>query len=152
MSHDTEAIGRLLATQCHRLDRGTPDEVASLFLPDAVLRPRFDGAYIVTGRDAIRRWYRHYEGALRSNVRHLRHMLHSAAIDVRDSEATAKAYFTAAFIGGDGKARTAFGLYEDRLANVGGEWLFVEHTIDASFTMTAAETSETFSPLGYVAE
>mgnify|MGYP002072677821 CR=1 FL=1 len=143
-------IEHLLASYCHAVDRGTPDEVATLFAADAVLRPRFDGPYTVHGREAIRGWYAHYNAHFREGVRHLKHMISSVMIDVAGERATAYCYLTGVFVSkSDGKGVSVFGSYTDIVTRVEGCWLFADRLIEASFLATGLTVVEEFPSLGY---
>lgn len=151
MSNDITLIKQLLAAYCHRVDRGTPEEVAALFATDAVLRPRFDGEYVVQGRAAVRDWYAHYNRSLRDNIRHLKHLISSISIEVEGARADACCYFTACFVNdSDGKAGLCFGTYTDVLTRVDGQWMFADRTIETHVVLPGLEAVEQFPSLGYV--
>jgi hypothetical protein len=150
MSQEITRIEQTLAAYCHRVDRGTPDEVAALFTVDAVLRPRFDGDYVVNGRSGIRDWYSHYNRVLRANVRHMKHMIHSISIEVAGARAHACCYFTGCFVANsDGKARMVFGTYTDTLAQVDAAWLFADRLIETHIVLPGLTAEETFPSLGF---
>jgi len=151
MSSDIVSIEQLLANYCHRVDRGTPGEVAALFAPDAVLRPRFDGDYEVRGREAIRGWYAHYNQHLRDRIRHLKHMIHSVSVEVDGDRANAVCYFSGCFINNsDAKAALVFGTYTDELSRVDGRWLFADRAIATHVVIPSLEALEQFPSMGYV--
>ncbi len=143
-------IKQLLAKYCHRVDRGTADEVAALFAPDAVLLPRFDGDYVVNGRSGVRDWYAHYNRNLRDGLRHLKHMIHSIEIETDGPRAQSICYFTACYVeGGSGKAGLCFGTYTDRLTELDGHWLFAERQIETHIVLPQLEALERFPSLGF---
>lgn len=150
MSQAETDIKQLLATYCHRVDRGTPEEVATLFAPEAVLRPRFDGEYAVNGRTEIAGWYAYYNEHLRSGTRHLKHMISSIEIHVDGTRARSCCYFTAGFVSTrDDKVWLAFGTYTDQLVQKDEGWLFVERIIDTHFVVPGIECVEKFPSMGY---
>lgn len=150
MSSDVSQINQLLANYCHRVDRGTPEEVAALFAPDGVLKPRFDGDYDVAGRDAVRGWYAHYNKHLRDGIRRLKHMIHSISIEVDGNRAKSVCYFSGCFISNaDDKATLVFGTYTDDLGRVEGTWLFLERTIESHIVLPGLEALEQFPSMGY---
>lgn len=150
MSQAITDIKQLLAKYCHRVDRGTEEEVAALFAPDAVLRPLFDGDYVVRGRAGIRDWYAHYNRHLRDGLRHLKHMIHSMEIEADGPRARSSCYFTACYIeAGNGKAGVCFGTYTDRLALIDGQWLFAERQIETHILLPQLEALERFPSLGF---
>ncbi len=150
MSQEITAIEQLLANYCHRVDRGTAEEVAALYAADAVLRPLFDGDYVVNGRAGIRDWYAHYNRHLRDGLRHLKHMVHSAHIEVDGSRARSVCYFTACFVdAGSGKAGVCFGTYTDRLTLSAGQWLFAERQIETHILLPQLEALEKFPSIGF---
>ena len=150
MTDDVVLIQQLLAHYCHRVDRGTPAEVAALFAPDGILKPRFDGPYDVVGREAVQGWYAHYNTHLRAGIRHLKHMVHSAAIDVTGNNGKSVCYFSACFIGNDdGNAGLVYGTYSDSVIKHQGLWLFAERTIDTHIVLPGLEAIEKFPSIGY---
>ncbi len=150
MPQDITRIKQLLANYCHRVDRGTPEEVAALFAEDGILRPRFDGPYEVRGRAAVRGWFAHYNQRLRDNTRHLKHMISSIAIDVAGNTATASCYLTVVSVSNaDNRASLCFGTYTDRLIKVVDTWLFAERVIDTHFLVHSLDMIEKLPSLGY---
>jgi len=150
MTQDITHIKQLLATYCHRLDRGTAREVGALFAPDAVLHPRFDGDYSVRGRDAIVGWYAHYHQTLRPGLRNLMHMVSSIEITTSGADARACCYFTAGWVSAaDNRAWLAYGTYTDALSRQGPNWLFAERTIETHFVIPGIECLEKVPSLGY---
>jgi hypothetical protein len=150
MSTDITAIEQLLAEYCHRLDSGTPAEVAALFHPEAVLQPRFDGGYEVCGRAAIEGWYRHYERALKAKIRHLKHHIGSAWIRVDAARADARCYFLTTYVANaKDQAYFVHGTYTDTLIRASDRWLFLARRIDIAFSAPLAGAMETFPSLGF---
>ncbi len=150
MENDLAAIKQTLAAYCHRVDRGTADEVAALFAEDAVLSPYYDGEYDVHGRDAIRGWYAFYHANLGASVRHLKHLVHSILIDVDGDAATSVCYLTAYFITKhDGTAYQAQGTYHDTLVRDGEHWLFQTRRIDVEFVTPLGAVIERMTPMGF---
>lgn len=153
MSNDITQIKQTLAEYCHRVDRGSAAEVAALFRPDAVLRPRFDGDYEVRGRARIEAWYAHYHAQLRPAIRHLMHHVGSALVTVQGERAESTCYFIATFVtAADGKAVLVPGRYTDSLVRDGSRWLFGERLIESHFVATLIEVTETFPSLGWPGE
>ena len=152
MHDDTHLIHQLLATYCHRVDRGSPEQVAALFAPEAVLCPRFDGDYEVVGREAIRGWYAHYNEHVRAGTRHLKHMIHSTTIEMDGERAATACYFSCCLIGnGDDKGCLVYGTYSDMLARQQGGWLFARRTIETHLVLPGLIAVERFPSMGYAA-
>ena len=150
MSHDIIAIEQLIFAYCHRVDRGTPDEVAALFAPDAVLRPFYDGRYEVRGRDAVRSGYAYYERHFKSTVRHLKHMVMSPFIEVQGERATGVSYLLASALTiSSGDAFIATGTYTDEYVHLDGQWLFKMRQIELEMMPTPSKAVERFTPLGF---
>lgn len=150
--NDETAIRQLLADYCHRVDRGTPADVAALFADDAVLRPWFDARYDVVGRANIERWYAHYDRQLRANVRHLRHQIGSERVRVDGERADVDCYFIATYIANEGsQAFFVHGSYRDTVVRVAGGWQFASRTIEVGFAAPLAGAVEQFPSLGWPA-
>ena len=148
MTADITTIKQTLADYCHRVDRGTANEVADLFHKDAILRPYFDGKYDVHGREQIRAWYTHYHENFRANVRHLRHSIGSISIDVYGTTARSVCYLLASFVSNaDETAYFVTATYTDDLVNEADAWLFKDRLIETSFITSHGEFSETFPSL-----
>lgn len=143
-------IKQTLAAYCHHVDNGETDAVAALFTEDAVLRPRYDGAYEVTGRSRIRDWYAWYQAHFCAGIRNLRHLIHSIRIEADGDEACAICYLSAWFISlEDGRAYQAQGTYRDRLRREGERWLFQERQIDVDFVVDCGTPLEQVTPMGW---
>ena len=150
MSDDLAAIKQTLANYCHRVDRGSADEVAALFAKDAILSPHYDGKYDVYGRDAIRGWYAFYHQTLGAGVKHLKHLIHSMMIDVDGDAASSVCYFTGYFVSKeDGTAYQVQGTYYDTCVREGGEWLFQTRRIEVEFMTPLGEVAERMQPMGF---
>ncbi|MGR8947655.1 MAG: nuclear transport factor 2 family protein [Gammaproteobacteria bacterium] len=150
MSSDQTAINQLLASYCHRVDRGEPAQVAELFAADAVLLPRYDGNYRVEGREAIQSWYTFYNDNFKSGVRHLKHLIHSVALDIDGDQATGVCYLTAYLISkADGLVYQVQGTYFDKFVKVGGSWLFRQREINVEFMTECGPAIERLEPLGF---
>lgn len=150
MSNDVSAIKQTLATYCHRVDRGSADEVASLFAADAILSPYYDGHYDVYGRDAIRSWYAFYHQTLRASVKHLKHLIHSVMIDVDGDAANSVCYLTAYYITKqDDTAYQVQGTYFDTLVRQGQAWLFQNRRIEVEFMTPLGDVVERMQPMGF---
>jgi ketosteroid isomerase-like protein len=136
MLEDVVAIEQVLYRYCHAVDRGTADEVAALFHPEATLVPLYTGEPPRTGRAAVRDWYAAYHRDFRARVDHLRHCVASPAIEVSGNEATARSYLIADGVAKEtGKPMVVAGLYEDRLRKEGGRWLLLERRIHVFHAM-----------------
>jgi len=150
MSEEVTAIKQLLATYCHRVDRGTADEVAALFAPDAVLMPYYDGRYEVHGREGIRGWYAFYHQSLGARVRNLKHLIHSIMIDVDGDAASSVCYLTAYFtMKSDNVAYQLQGTYHDTLARAREGWLFQTRRIEVEFLTPLGEVIDAMEPMGF---
>lgn len=140
MSHaaDVIAIQQVLHRYCHVVDRGTVDEVAALFHPDAVLLPAYESDKRYEGREAIRGWYANYDNTLRSGVKFLRHKIESPVIDVSGDEAVSTCYLDAdAITASTDKPMIVFGRYDDRFVKDGGRWYFKERKIITYYSLAA---------------
>ena len=132
MSNDHAGIKQTLAAYCHRVDRGTADEVAALFAQDAVLMPYYDGKYDVHGRDGVRDWYTFYHQTMSETVTGLRHLIDTTLIDVNGDTASSVCYLTALFtMKADNVAYQAQGTYFDTLVRANdSHWLFQTRRIE----------------------
>lgn len=140
MSHadDVIAIQQVLHQYCHVVDRGTVDEVADLFHPDAVLLPAYESDKRYEGREAIRSWYANYDNTLRSGVKFLRHKIESPVIDVSGDEAVSTCYLDAdAITASTDKPMIVFGRYHDRFVKDGDRWYFKERKIITYYSLAA---------------
>lgn len=127
---DEAAIRRLIDGYCHYVDRGSADEVAALFHPDATLIATFeeDGRY--KGRAAIQQWYADYHANFRSKLEHLRHKISNVLIDLDRDEARAVSYMDADCVElGQHSVLPAIGRYDDRFIREGKDWFFSERAI-----------------------
>ncbi len=150
MSNDITSIKQTLAAYCHRVDRGTPGEVAALFAENAVLRPFFDGRYECRGRPAVEAWYAYYEEHFKSGVRHLKHMIMSPMIEVDGTRASSVSYLLASAVSkATDEGFFVTGTYTDELVRSGGKWLFQVRQIDVEFMTPPMKAVETFPPLGF---
>jgi hypothetical protein len=150
MSDPITEINQLLAAYCHRVDRGTPAEVAALFTAEAVLRPFYDGRYEVRGRQAIESWYAYYEAHFKSGVRHLKHMIMSPLIEVDGARANGVSYLLASAVGiANGEGFMATGTYHDEYIQQDGRWLFAVRQIEVEMMPTPTKAIEQFPPLGF---
>jgi ketosteroid isomerase-like protein len=130
MIEDIVAIEQVLYRYCHAVDRGTADEVASLFHQDGTLMPVYSGEQPRRGRAAVREWYATYHRNFRAGVDHLRHCVASPVIEVSGNEARAQSYLIADAVSKEtGKPMLVAGFYEDRLTKDGGRWYFMERQI-----------------------
>lgn len=152
MNADISAIGQVLAEYCHQVDGGTPTAVAALFHPRAVLEPRFDGPYTVSGRDDIERWYAHYDAVFKAKIRHLRHHIASPWIRIAGQEAQVSTHFNASWLAADsGVATFAQGTYADILVQAAGRWQFMLRRIEIGFLAGMPQAVEQFGSLGWPA-
>jgi hypothetical protein len=127
---DHLAIQQLLHKYCHAVDRGTADEVATLFHRDGILLPRYESDERYEGREEVRGWYQRYMENFRSKVRYLRHKIESPVIEITGDEATAVCYLDADSISVSvNEANVAFGRYDDKFVKDEGRWWFKERTI-----------------------
>jgi len=127
---DQMAILSLLHQYCHAVDRGTADQIASLFSVDAILRPTHEGEEIFEGRAAIRAWYEHYDKRVRAGRRHRLHRISVPYIVIECGQATADCYLdSTALLIETNIINVSAGRYEDKLVKVDGRWLFRDRTI-----------------------
>ena len=150
MADDVTKIKQTLADYCHRVDRGTADEVAALFATNALLRPKYDGDYTVEGRDGIREWYAFYHDNFRTGVKHLKHLIHSISIDVNGDRAEGVCYLTAYLISNeDGLVYQVQGTYFDKYVQIRDDWLFQQREINVEFITQCGAPIESLEPLGF---
>jgi ketosteroid isomerase-like protein len=150
MGNDLAAIKQTLASYCHRVDRGTAEEVAALFARDAILSPYYDGKYDVHGREGIRGWYAFYHQTLGAGVKNLKHLIHSMMIDVDGDAASSVCYLTAYFISKeDNSAYQVQGTYHDTLVREGAQWLFQTRRIEVEFMTPLGAVIERMEPMGF---
>ena len=150
MSKDITMIKQTLAAYCHRVDRGSADEVAELFAEDGVLRPYYDGKYECAGRDAVRDWYRFYHAKMGATVTNLKHLTHSTEINVNQNSAESVTYMTAYFtVKEDGIAYQAQGTYFDTMVRDGDRWLFKDRRIEVEFITSLGKPISAMAPMGY---
>ncbi|MGR8947895.1 MAG: nuclear transport factor 2 family protein [Gammaproteobacteria bacterium] len=145
-------IQETLSAYCHRVDRGTANEVAELFAKDAVLMPYYDGKYDVHGREGVREWYTFYHRKMSETVKNLRHSIDTISIDI-DTEgdvANSVCYLTAHFtMKADNVAFEARGAYFDSLVRDGERWLFRTRRIEIQYITRMGEVIESMHPMGF---
>lgn len=150
MSNELSAIEQTLAAYCHRVDRGTADEVAELFAEDAVLMPYYDGNYDVHGREGIRSWYVFYHQKMSENVKDLRHSISTASIEIDSDAASSVCHLTAYFtMTADNTVYQAQGTYFDTLVRVDKDWLFQTRRIEVGYITRMGEVIESMQPMGF---
>jgi len=137
MSDDVSKIQQVLIHYCHRLDRGSAEEVAQLFAEDGVMRPAYESSEAVRGRETIRQWYGQYISNNRPVLRNLKHIPTAMQVDVDGDLGSIVAYFTAMYVK-DGSFVQIFGTYHDQMVRIGGVWLFAEHRIDTDLVLPGA--------------
>lgn len=145
-------IQQTLAEYCHRVDRGTANDVAELFADDAVLMPYYDGHYDVHGRDGVREWYTFYHQKMGETVKNLRHSIDTISIDVDHEGATASSvcYLTAHFtMKADNVVYEARGTYFDSLVRGDDRWLFQTRRIEVQYITRMSEVIESMQPMGF---
>ena len=150
MTEDIVAIQNLLASYCHRVDRGSADEVSKLFAEDAILRPYYDGDYECHGRDAVKRWYAFYHENLGAAVKNLKHVISSSEISVHGEAGESVTYLTAYFITKeDGVAYQTIGTYFDKLKKYGKQWLFQDRRIEVEYMTQLNGVIDKMEPMGF---
>ena len=150
MSNEIAAIEQTLAAYCHRVDRGTADEVAQLFAQDAVLMPYYDGKYDVHGREGVRGWYTFYHQTMGENVKDLKHLISTASIDVDGDAASSVCYLTAYFtMTADNVVYQAQGTYFDTLVRVDNAWRFKTRRIEVEYVLRMGEGIDGREPMGF---
>ncbi len=136
-----EAIRHTLSVYTNAGDRGALEELASAFLPDGVLE-MFGGTFV--GRAAIIERLAHVVDPTASGpgavpLGFLRHHLTSCRIDLAGAEASVWTYFVVNTpIGLDHS-----GVYVDRFARVGDDWLIARRRIKVDW---AHERSRVVDP------
>ena len=150
MSTELAAIEQTLAAYCHRVDRGTADEVAELFAQDAVLMPYYDGKYDVHGREGVRGWYAFYHQKMGGNVKDLKHLICAASIDIDGDAASSVCYLTAYFtMKADNVVYQAQGTYFDTFVRADSAWLFQTRRIEVEYITRMGDVIESMEPMGF---
>ena len=150
MSSERSAIEQTLAAYCHRVDHGTANDVAALFAEDATLKPYYDGNYDVHGREGVRGWYAFYHEKMSENVKHLRHSISTASIEIEGDTATSVCHLTAYFtMKADDVAYQSQGTYFDTLVRAGEIWLFQTRRIEVGFITRMGKTIQSMQPMGF---
>lgn len=150
MSNELAAIEQTLAAYCHRVDRGTADEVAELFAEDAILMPYYDGKYDVHGREGVRGWYAFYHQRMGATVTDLKHLITAASIDIDGDAASSVCYLTALFtMKEDNVVYQAQGTYFDTLVRFGNAWLFQTRRIEVDYLTRVGEAIDSMAPMGF---
>ncbi len=125
---DELAIRRTLDRYCHRVDRGSADEVAALFHAEGRLIALGD---VHIGRPAVRQWYADYHDHFRSKLDTLRHKISNPLIEFESADtATVTCYMDADCTAkGSDEVLPAVGRYDDAFVRDGDEWLFASREI-----------------------
>jgi hypothetical protein len=129
---DRAEIENLLARYALALDFLNADDYAAVFKEDGILN---HGGGIERGRKEIREFIqdsikKHKERNAKTlaegkKVKPSRHLITNMAIDVKGNKATLTAYWVNVGPGNDDFARThSYGIHQDYLEYVSGEWLF----------------------------
>lgn len=130
---DRLAIEDLLYRYCHLVDRGTADELAALFVADAILHPPYPAGALCTGREAVRDWFAEFIATVRAQRRDPRHRVTTPMIALDGARARSTSYFDSDALAEDPAGasivRVAQGRYDDVLVRSGGEWRFAERRI-----------------------
>jgi uncharacterized protein (TIGR02246 family) len=120
---DHEAIARLVAGYCHRLDDGDWDGFAQLWAEDAEL---VIGGATTQGRDAVRASVE----ASQPPERRGRHLTVNLEVDVDGDTARGVCDFMFWVRDGEGRPKLAFlGRYQDRMTRRDGVWRFARREI-----------------------
>jgi ketosteroid isomerase-like protein len=120
-----EGIRETIARYAHLVDSGRIDELVALFAEDAVLEtPTLPAAQ---GHTAIAALFRGAGERLAAALTRplIRHHVSSLTIDVGGPAADARSYFLAITERGPDH----WGRYRDRLAYIGGRWLFMRRVV-----------------------
>jgi len=121
---DHEAITRLVAEYCHRLDDGEWDEFERLWVDDAELVIRGE---TTRGRDAVRRAVESTQPPERRG----RHLAVNLEVDIDGDEATGLCDFQFWVRDREGGLKLAFlGRYHDRMVRTDGGWRFARREIE----------------------
>ncbi len=153
MSTDITQIKQLQSKYAHRVDRGSAAEVAALFAENAILRPRYDGDYECKGRAEFERWYAFYHENFRAGVRHLKHMIMSAEVEVTGNNAHGCSYLLATAVSNESnEGFYVTGTYNDEFVRIDGEWLFSLRVIDVEWMAATSALVEEFPPLNFPAK
>lgn len=123
-----EAIRKLRAKYCYRIDTRDWDGYAELFTADAHLDFSPVGTY--DGQAEIRHFAEHVVG---EEHPFLAHMLHNPVIEVNNGTGTGRWYFEVPCTFADGSAGWIQGQYYDVYELVDGNWRFAEMTADFNY-------------------
>ena len=122
MRSDYEEIQNLLAKYCFLTDRGTAEEIASLFWDDAVMH---FGENENRGVEKITLGLQRWIEKMRDPVVGLRHILHLPHIEINGNDATSEAYYDAdGHSKNKGKLIQLRGVYRDQFTKRDGVWRF----------------------------
>jgi len=117
---DVEAIKLLKANYCFGVDQRRLDDLADLFLEDAVWHMPGVGRF--EGKAAIKEFF----GELPEMMSFWMHMVVNPLITVEGDEAQGRWYLLEPTTLKDGTAAWASGRYEQRYRRSNGQWLFEE--------------------------
>ena len=124
---EKNAIREVLGTYCFRLDAGDMDGMAALFTPDGVWETDFGKG---TGRAGIAEHGR----SLRAHGTEKRpravHLCTNIVIDLHGDSAHVLSNWTTVQNSDTGPKIGSAGGYIDKMAKVGGTWMFVHRKID----------------------
>lgn len=140
-TEDILALRLLVHAYCHRIDHGTADAIAGLFLPDGVLHLGFQPrSPDQAGRAAIRRWFAGYMAETRAASAHNRHRVGLLALEVSGAAAAASAWWDASGIRrSDRRIHLLRGHYRDRFLRVRGRWHLARREIHLTDQVTVDE-------------
>lgn len=123
---EKNAIREVLATYCFRLDAGDMDGMAALFTPDGVWETDFGKG---TGRTGIADHGRSLRAHGTARPRAV-HLCTNIVIDLQGDTANVLSNWTTVQNSDTGPKIGSAGGYIDRMAKVGGTWMFVHRKID----------------------
>jgi hypothetical protein len=128
---DILALRRLVHLYCHRIDNGTAEAIADLFLPDGVLHLAFlPRRRDQTGWAEIARWFVGYMATTRRESVHNRHRVGALSLQVGEAGATATTWWDASGIRrATGVLHLLRGHYIDVFARHRGGWGFARREI-----------------------
>ena len=124
---DKNAIREMMATYCFRLDAGDMDGMAALFVPDGVWETDFGTG---TGRAGIAEFGRGLRVHGPGKPPRVLHLCTNIVITLHGDTADVLSNWTTVQNSATGPQVGSAGGYIDKMAKIGGIWMFVHRKID----------------------
>lgn len=143
------AVRQLFHVYCHRIDQGTPEDLAGLFAPDAKLVLAFDRDRALHGRAAIRDWFAGYMTETRRRSRPNRHWIADLNLSSLAAATPIETHVDASgLLRAEPRLETYRGHYRDTVAVRDGRCFFQHREIHLwdSLATSAVTRLRTFDP------